>query len=182
MRKSLAAGAVLLMCALSACGGGSGGSDAATSADKPSSGKDTAASFDPCKDISAAEAEAVLGFPVTVKEVPGGGCSWGSEENPRLASLSVGEAQESGGGIESSKVGTQSQLEGEPQDVAGVGDAAYVVVGKGKQFATTQFQAQGAIETNGKLILVGITQLGDSPEDEVRAQAEAGLKLVGSKL
>lgn len=181
MRKTLAAGAVLLMCVLSACSSGSGGSDD-SAGDKPDTSKDSSASFDPCKDITAAEAEAVLGFPVTVKEVPGGGCSWGSEENPRLASLSVGEALESGGGIESSKVGTQSQLEGEPQDVSGVGDAAYLVVGKGKLFAETQFQAQGAIETDGKLILVGITQLGDSPEAEVQSQAEAGMKLVGSKL
>ena len=33
-----------------------------------------------------------------------------------------------GGGVESAKAGWQSVIVGEPQDIAGVGDAAYILV------------------------------------------------------
>lgn len=185
MRKSLASGAVLLVLALSACSSGSGGSDDAPSGDKSDAGKDSAATFDPCKAITTAEAEAVLGYPVVVSETPGGGCSWGNEEDPRLASLSVGAGMEdAGGGIEASKAGTTAVLDGEAQDVPGLGDGAYLVLGPLKGGGGESIQAQGAILDGNQLIVVGITQLGGAAvtEDAVAAQAEAGMKLVGSKL
>ena len=185
MRKALAASAVLLMCVLSACSSGSGGSDEAPAGDKPDSSKDSASSFDPCKDITAAEAEAALGYPVVVTEVAYG-CSWGNEENPRLASLSVtiqGDADVNGG-LEGSKSGTTAVLDGEANDITDLGDGAYVVLGPLKGGGGESIQAQGAILVGDQLITVGITQLGGAAvtEDAVAAQAEAGMKLVGSKL
>ncbi|MCW2831037.1 MAG: hypothetical protein JWP31_1729 [Aeromicrobium sp.] len=73
-------------------------------------------------------------------------------------------------------------LNGEPEDVPGVGDAAFLVVGTGKEFAKESVQAQGLVESGGQLFTVGITQLGEAPEAEVKTQATAGMKLVGSKL
>jgi hypothetical protein len=186
MRKSLVTGVVLLMCALGACSSGSGGSDDAPSSDKPDSSKDTAAAFDPCKVITPAEAEAVLGYPVTVEETPGGGCSWGSEDDPRLASLSVsvqGDADVNGG-IEAAKSGTTAVLDGEAHDITDLGDGAFVVLGPLKGGGGESIQAQGAILDGDQIITVGITQLGGAAvtEDAVAAQAEAGMKLVGSKL
>ena len=185
MRRTLAATSVLLICVLGACSG-SGGSDDTASGDKADSSKDSAASFDACKAITPAEAEAVLGYPVVVTETPGGGCSWGSEENPRLASLSVGAGTpaEGTGGIDGAKAGTTAVLDGDAQDVAGVGDGAFLVLGPLKGGGGESIQAQGAILDGDQLIVVGITQLGGAAvtEDAVKTQAEAGLKLVGSKL
>ena len=186
MRRTLAATSVLLMCAVGACSSGSGGSDDSPSADKPDSGKDTSAAFDPCKEITAAEAEAVLGYPVTVEETPGGGCSWGSEDDPRLASLSVsvqGDADVNGG-LEGAKAGTTAVLDGEAEDVSGLGDGAFLVLGPLKGGGGESIQAQGGILAGDKIVVVGITQLGGAAvtEDAVKAQAEAGMKLAGSKL
>lgn len=186
MRKALAASAVMLMCVLSACGGSDGGGSDAPAGDKPDSSKDSASSFDPCKDITVEEAEAALGYPVVVSETPGGGCSWGSEEDPRLASLSVsvqGDADVNGG-LEGSKAGTTAVLDGEANDITDLGDGAYVVLGPLRGGGGESIQAQGAILVGDQLITVGITQLGGAAvtEDAVAAQAEAGMKLVGSKL
>lgn len=186
MRKALAASAVLLMCVLSACSSGSGGSDEAPAGDKPDSSSESAAAFDSCKAITAAEAEAVLGYPVVVEETPGGGCSWGSEEDPRLASLSVtasGEADVNGG-LEAAKSGTTAVLDGEAEDVAGLGDGAFLVIGPLKGGGGESIQAQGSILSGTQLITVGITQLGGAAvtADAVKAQADAAMKLVGSKL
>ncbi len=186
MRKYLITGVVLLVCALGACSSGSGGSDDSPSGDKPDSGKDSAASFDPCKDITVAEAEAALGYPVVMSETPGGGCSWGSEEDPRLASLSVsvtGDADVNGG-LEGAKTGTTAVLDGEANDITDLGDGAFVVLGPLKGGGGESIQAQGAILVGDEIITVGITQLGGAAvtEDAVAKQAEAGMKLVGSKL
>ncbi|MEO6606357.1 MAG: DUF3558 family protein [Aeromicrobium sp.] len=186
MRKSLATGAVLLMCALGACSSGSGGSDDAPSGDKPDSSKDSAAVFDPCKEISLDEAKAVLGYDVVMTEGPGSGCTWGNEENPRLASFSVNTTGDAdvNGGIEGAKSGTTALIDGEPTDITGLADGAFVVFGPLKGGGGESIQAQGAILDGDQLIFVGITQLGgaDVTQDEVAAQAEAGMKLVGSKL
>lgn len=186
MRKSLAAGAVLMMCALSACSSGDGGSDAASPAGEPGSSNESAASFDPCKAITPAEAEEVLGYPVVVSETPGGGCSWGSEDDPRLASLAVGEGTpaDGTGGLEGSKTGTTAVIDGDAEDVSGLGDGAFLVLGPLKGGGGESIQAQGTILDGDQLIVVGITQLGGAAvtEDAVRAQAEAGMQLVGSKL
>ncbi|GAA3519048.1 hypothetical protein GCM10022234_13220 [Aeromicrobium panaciterrae] len=185
MRRTLAATSVLLMCALGACSSGSGGSDE-PAADKPDTSSESSAAFDPCTVITPAEAEAVLGHPVTVEETPGGGCTWGNEDDPRLASLSVGEGTpaDGTGGIEGSKTGTTSVLDGEAQDLPGLGDGAYLVLGPLKGGGGESIQAQGAILSGDQLVVVGITQLGGAAvtEDAVRAQAEAGMKLVASKL
>lgn len=186
MRKTLAASAVLLMCALSACSSGSGGSDEAPTGDKPDSSGESAAAFDPCKEITPGEVEAVLGYPVVVSETPGGGCSWGNEEDPRLASLSVsvqGDADVNGG-LEGSKVGTTAVLDGDAEDISGLGDGAFLVLGPLKGGGGDSIQAQGTILDGDQLVVVGITQLGGAAvtEDAVKAQAEAGMKLVDSKL
>lgn len=184
MRKTLASGVVLLMCALGACS--SGGSDPGSGSEPASDGGDKSAAFDPCKVITPAEAEAVLGYPVVVEETPGGGCSWGNEEDPRLASLSVGEGTpaDGTGGLEGSKSGTTSVLDGEAEDVSGLGDGAYLVLGPLKGGGGESIQAQGAILAGDQLIVVGITQLGGAAitEDAVKAQIDAGMKLVASKL
>ena len=186
MRRGIAVCAVLIVGALGACGGGSGGSDGSASGTEPDTSKESAAAFDPCKVITPAEAEAVLGYPVVVEETPGGGCSWGSEDDPRLASLSVGEGTpaDGTGGLEGSKTGTTSVLDGEAHDITDLADGAYVVLGPLKGGGGESIQAQGAILDGDQIIVVGITQLGGAAvtEDAVAAQAEAGMKLVGSKL
>ncbi|MEJ7635393.1 DUF3558 family protein [Aeromicrobium sp.] len=188
MRRSIVTLIVGLVCTLGACGGGGDESDSGSTSDSSSSSSkddaDSGESFDPCSVITAAEAEKVLGYPVIQEEDPAGGCSWRNEDDPRKATFSVtkGMPADQGGGIESAKAGTQSVLEGEPQEVPGVGDTSFLVVGKGKSFAKEAFQAQGVIEAGGQLITVGITQLGEASEDEVTEQATAGMKLVGSKV
>src|SRR4051812_41046669 len=105
MRRGLAVSAVLMVCVLGACGdknssGSSSPTDSRSTGSSDSGDKDTAA-FDPCTKISDEEIKTILGYEVVKKETPGGGCSWGNEANPRLASLSVtqGTPADQGGGI-----------------------------------------------------------------------------------
>lgn len=192
MRRITAAAAIVLLTTLGACGGSDdtapsssdGASSSETSDETAGQEEDAGPAFDPCTGITPAEVEQVLGYAVIKEEVPGGGCSWGNEEDPRLASFSVtaGTDADLGGGIESAKAGTQAVLFGDAQDLPGLGDAAFLVVGKGKAFAKDSFQAQGVIESGGLVYTVGITQLGGATEAEVQTQASSGMELVASKL
>ena len=75
-------------------------------------------------------------------------------------------------------------LDGDAQDVSGLGDGAFLVLGPLKGGGGESIQAQGGILDGDQIYLVGITQLGGAAvtEDAVKAQAEAGMKLVDSKL
>ena len=181
MRRFPVAVAIVVLMALGACGD----KDDESSSDSSSSSgasTDESKAFEPCTAVTDDEVAQIMGHAVTKKEDPGGGCTWGNEDDPRLASLSLSVTPaDQGGGIESSKVGTRSVLNGEAADTPGLGDAAYLVVGTGKEFAKEQVQAQGVIESGGQLVTVGITQLGGAAESEVQSQAGAAMALVASK-
>jgi hypothetical protein len=87
-----------------------------------------------------------------------------------------------GGGIESSEVGSKAMIDGAAQALPGVGDAAYVVVGKGKVMAKTQQQAQGAVQRKGQFVGVTIAQLSDASAEKVSQAAIDTLKLVAGKI
>lgn len=140
--------------------------------------------FVACKAITAAEIGAIVGYAVTSKDVPGGGCSFDPVDDPRGISVAIGDgvAAGTGGGIESAEIGSKAMIEGSPQVLSGVGDSAYVVVGKGKVMAKTQEQAQGAVQRRGQFVGVTISQLSDASAEKVSHAAIESLKLVASKL
>jgi hypothetical protein len=145
---------------------------------------EASALFLPCKAITAAEIGAIVGYAVTSKEVPGGGCSFDPVDDPRGISVAIadGVAVGTGGGIESSEVGSKAMIDGAAQALPGVGDAAYVVVGKGKVMAKTQQQAQGAVQRKGQFVGVTIAQLSDASAEKVSQAAIDTLKLVAGKI
>ncbi|MBB5868157.1 hypothetical protein F4553_001536 [Allocatelliglobosispora scoriae] len=152
---------------------------ATTGGDAPAAGE----AFDPCKKITAAEIGAIVGFTVVMKEVPGGGCSYDPADDPRATTISIDEGEtNAGGGIESAKQGSTGTIAGEPVALSGVGDAAYIVVGKGKALGKNSFQAQAGLEIKGQLIMVTVIQLGNATKDQVTKFVTEATKLVASKV
>ncbi|MEV0459219.1 hypothetical protein [Catellatospora methionotrophica] len=180
---TVTAGLALSM--FSACGDDVSPAGSSPSAAASAAGDAPAAeAFDPCKRITAAEIGAIVGFTVTMKEVPGGGCSYDPADDPRMTTISIsaGVPAASGGGIESSKTGSAALIDGEVTPLSGVGDAAYVVVGKGKVMGKSSFQAQSAVEVKGQLVVVTLAQFGAATKEQVTTFVTEATKLVASKL
>ena len=180
--RILAAPALLAVLLLSGCGGSdkaaTPGDSSSSSSDssKPANGKVMKA----CDAITAEEVGAILGATVTSSVGPSGQCEY-EQDDPRAMSAAVDAAVdvEGAGGIEGAKSGTTGALSGDAEDVSGVGDAAFVVVGK---FAGgSNDQAQGVVAIKGQLVTVNITQASGLPAAQVHDAAVALLKLAASK-
>lgn len=138
-RPLVTVAALAMLATAAGCGGdeepssGSTAPGATTSAaddgetDSPSGGL-----TDICTVLTEAEVSDLLGGPVTVEEVPGGGCSFSNEDDPRATSVQVTSSvvDEGAGGFEGSVAGISGVLQGEDGEALdGVGDQAYVKTG-----------------------------------------------------
>ncbi|MGY0235866.1 hypothetical protein [Longispora urticae] len=155
----LAAG-LLALPALAGCEGDPAGDPTVSASAK--TGPDSAApaaAFDPCKVLTVADVGAILGGPVTMKETPGGGCQF-DQEDPRAPSFGITKAMpaDQGGGIASSKLGAEGTIDGKAETLSGVGEAAYVVVGRGKAIPSESVQAAGGVQVKGQLVDVTLIQ------------------------
>ncbi|MCX6397737.1 MAG: DUF3558 family protein [Propionibacteriales bacterium] len=88
--------------------------------------------IDICTLVTEAEISDLLGGPVTSEEIPGGGCNFSNEDDPRAASVSLNSSvlDEGAGGFEGSVAGISGVLQGDAgSPLDGVGDQAYVKTG-----------------------------------------------------
>ena len=180
MRRSLAVLAVLAMSLLGACGGSddpapsSGATTAAADDSSDDSGGSTEA-LDACTVLSVDEVGTILGGTVTAEEVPGGGCSF-DQEDPRAPSTSISGVVGAGGGFDASKGGNVTS--GEVEDVAGVGDGAWVAIGT---TGGDNQQGQGVAAVGDQLINVAVIQGNGLDAAAVRTMTVDLLTLAASK-
>ena len=124
-----------------------------------------------------------LGGTVTAQEIPGGGCNFSQADDPRAASAALNETtvDDFAGGFEGTRTGVTSIVEGEVEDLDGVGDEAFVVVGSGAGGMGGGVIGAGAVLIGDTVVQVTVLQAADLSEDDVKALTVAVLELVGSK-
>lgn len=110
-----------------------------------------------CVNLSEAEVGTVLGGEVTGSAIPGGGCSFNQKSpDPPAATFTDVAYADMVDGMDGAKTNATSSVEGDPQDVAGIGDAAFVVTGT--SFGGDQLQGAGAVRVGDRLISVNLAQ------------------------
>ena len=181
--------ALIVLLTLTACSGSetapktpdSGNTDSGNTA---GASEEPANLFKACTAITTDEVGAIMGHKVSSKATPGSGCQFDPVDDPTATSVGIvdGIGADVGGGIESAKAGSQSVIEGEPQDITGVGDSAYVLVGKSNQIGGDNLQAQAAVEIKGQYIVVTMTDFGDATAETMTKEATELIKLVASKV
>ncbi len=169
----------VLLSTLGACGGGDDdppGTGAGTSTSSADAGDAAPAeAADPCDVLTADEVGAVLGGAVTAKEVPGGGCGF-DQDDPRAPSVGILAVSGAGGGFDASKQGVV--VEGDPQDVPGVGDGAWMAIGTA---GGENLQGQGVVAVGDQLVNITLVQGDGLDRPAVASMTVALLTLVASK-
>lgn len=129
-----------------------------------------------CSDLGADEIGAVLGATLKGAGIPGGGCRFdqGGKQGSSVTILDKSAAE--AGGIAGAKNEATSAVEGEPEDLTGIGSAAFVVTGT--MFGGTDVQAAGAVRVGNRVISVFLVQRSAIPAAKVRAIEVDLLKLV----
>ena len=171
--------AVLGIALLTGCGGSDAPSTTSDSTTAAST-SDSAKAMDPCESISAEEVGAILGGTTTSAKGPSGQCEYSQEDARALAaSISAATDVDGAGGIEGAKSGTTAVMDGDAEDVPGIGDAAFVVVGK--VAGGSSDQAQGVVAVKGQLVTVYVSQASGLPAAKVHDTAVALLTLAAAK-
>lgn len=121
-----------------------------------------------CSHLSAAQVGAVLGVTVRGSAVPGQtGCAFdqGGKRGTTVTVLDKSVAQ--AGGMAGAKNEANSAVEGEPQDVPGVGSAAFVITGS--MFGGPDVNGAGAVQVGGRILSVYLVQRSGLAEAKVRS-------------
>jgi hypothetical protein len=136
-----------------------------------------------CGLITAEEMSGVLGGTVAAQEIPGGGCNFAQTADPRAASAALNETtvNDFAGGFEGTRTGVSTVVEGEVEDLEGVGDDAFVVVGSGAGGMGGSTIGAGAVLIGETVVQVTLLQAADLSEDDIKAMTVAVLELIGSK-
>lgn len=182
--RSLAIIAVLATLTLAGCGTEEGESPTGTTSDRTtqSGGEDASTVLDICSLVTEAEVSSVLGGSVTSEEVPGGGCNFANEDDPRAASLQVvaSALDESTGGFEGSIAGVSGALQGDAgAPVDGVGDRAYLKTGT---FGGSDFvRGSGLVQIGSTVVQVDLSPDEGTSATDVEAIVLNALELVAGK-
>jgi hypothetical protein len=130
-----------------------------------------------CSHLGADQVGEVLGVAVRGTAVPGEtGCKF-DQGGKRGSSVTVlDRSTAKAGGMDGAKAEATSAVEGDPQDVAGIGSAAFVVTGS--MFGGPDINGAGAVQVGGRIISVYLEQHSGLAADKVRALVVELLKLV----
>jgi hypothetical protein len=130
-----------------------------------------------CGHLGASQVGAILGVTVTGAAVPGEtGCKF-DQGGKRGTSVTVlDKSTAAAGGMAGAKTEANSAVEGEPQDVPGIGSAAFVVTGS--MFGGPDVNAAGAVQVGSRIISVYLVQRSGLPEAKVRSLEVDLLELV----
>jgi hypothetical protein len=185
MRTPPAALILILALGLTACTDDDpSDSSSSPSASDSTAPTETAASEPPsaadvCKVLGADEVGEILGAPVE-RVIAQKGCRFASPDDPDTASLGISQDELTAlGGIDGSKAGISSVVEGDVEDVPGVGDAAFVVIGP--TFGGTTLTGGGAVALGSSLVQITVIPGPDATEDGVRTVTVDVLTLIAEK-
>jgi hypothetical protein len=136
-----------------------------------------------CELITAEEMSDVLGGAVAAEEIPGGGCNFSQDADPRAASAALNETtvDDFAGGFEGTRTGVSAIVEGDVEDLEGVGDDAFVVAGSGAGGMGGGVIGAGAVLIGETVVQVTLLQAADLSAEDVKALTIAVLELIGSK-
>lgn len=156
----------------------SAGSPPASSPSEPAV-SDLPAARDACKVLDPEEVGQVLGTPVE-STVAGQGCRFASPDDPDTTSLGISQGELAAiGGIDGAKAGIRAVVDGKVEDVADVGDGAFVVVGPAFGGATPT--GGGALALGSSLVQITVLPGPDGTEDDVRRITVELLTLIAEK-
>lgn len=121
-----------------------------------------------CSDLGETEVGEVLDGAVSGAAIPGGGCAF-TQEDPRAPAANLIEVPfaSMAGGMGGAKENAISTVEGDPTDIADLGDEAFVVTGT--SFGGTAIQGAGAVRIGDRLISVNLAQSAGMRRGQVRA-------------
>jgi hypothetical protein len=131
--------------------------------------------------VSDADIAEILGAPVTREEIPGGGCSFSSED-VRAPSLSLASSayDQSTGGFDAATSGVSAVIGGSAGGpVSGIGDEAYVKTGT---TGGENQQAGGVVHAGDTLVQATLIQAKGLPAEKVKAYVVDALRLAADKL
>lgn len=130
-----------------------------------------------CRHLGADQVGTILGVTVTGSAVSGEtGCTF-KQASARGTSVTVlDKSTSAAGGMAGAKTEANSAVEGEPQDVPGIGSAAFVVTGS--MFGGPDVNAAGATQVGGRILSVYLVQHAGLTEPTVRGLETDLLRLV----
>ncbi|MFL6155981.1 MAG: hypothetical protein ACJ72D_07820 [Marmoricola sp.] len=153
-----------------------------TEGDGDSEGDDTPATAGGgiCGDLSADVVGAVLGGTVKGAALPGGGCAFTQASSKAPAATFVERSlAKTPGGMEGAKTDATSSVEGTPQNLSGIGDAAFVVTGTA--FGEPAVQGAGAVLVGKRVISINLTQGSGLSAATVKAMTVKLLRLAATQ-
>jgi hypothetical protein len=177
--------AVALSAALAGCGD-DGGDDGATPVTSTTSGSDPTGATEPdaqvdvCGQVSDAEVALIVGEAVSGTTI-GTGCTFNPVAGSRapIVQIATMPYDEGDGGLDSAKAGIAAVIDGTPEDVGDLGDAAFVVVGT--SMGGDQLQGSGGVLLGGTLAQVTVIQGNAMTADDVRRLTLDLMALAASK-
>jgi len=153
----------------SAASGGDGGADGKAGSSTAGGGV--------CARISATQVGAILGVPVTGSAVPGvTGCKFDQGGKRGTSVTVIDKTTAEAGGMAGAKDEANSAVEGTPEDLGGIGSAAFVVTGG--MFGGPDVNGAGAAQVGGRIVSVYLTQRSGLDSAKVRDLEVSLLKLV----
>lgn len=134
-----------------------------------------------CSDLEAADVGADLAETVTGSALPAGGCEFDPKrDGDPSASFVETSYKATPGGMDGAKTNATSSVEGDPVDLTGIGDAAFVVTGTA--FGAPDIQGAGAVRVGDRLVNVMVSQSTGLTAARVKAIVVALLRLCASRL
>ena len=130
-----------------------------------------------CGHLGAGQIGSVLGVTVTGAAVPGQtGCKFDQGGTGGMSVTVLDKSTSEAGGMAGAKDEANSAVEGDPQDVPGIGSAAFVITGS--MFGGPDVNAAGAVQVGDRIVSVYLVQRSGLAEAKVRTLEVDLLKLV----
>lgn len=120
-----------------------------------------------CGDLSAAAVGDVVGGEVKGAGISGGGCEFRPAARKGISVTVLDRAAAEAGGMDGARGEATSAVEGEPEEVDGIGAEAFVVTGP--MFGSTEHHGAGAVRVGNRIITVFIVQREVLPPARIRA-------------
>jgi len=133
-----------------------------------------------CGKLEPVEVGKVLGVVVSGAAVPGQtGCTFRQGGEHGMAVTVLDKSTARAGGMAGAKSEANSAVEGDPEDVPGIGSAAFVITGT--MFGEPEINGAGAVQVGARIISVYLAEGSGLTADKVRALELDLLRLVARR-
>ena len=134
-----------------------------------------------CGDLDSSEISALVRAKVSGSGLGGQpGCLFATPDGRTVAVTVVDRRAVDVGGMDAAKQDAVSGVEGEPENLSGIGSAAFVVTGG--MFGGAEIQGAGAVQVGDRIVAVGFTHADARGRTKVRATVVALLTRIAREL